>query len=369
MPTAQTAARKESERHAVTATNSRKRIVYFKRWMDPVAEEVLGGRPEIQFERLELEGDEAGNWAALQNAHGYQSLPRTESGERWFANRDFLARCPGLLAVCSAGAGYDVIDVDACSDAGIIVCSQAGTNNEAVAEHALGFMLSLSKKIAYSDRMTRRGKVADRWDLRSNDIFGKTVGIVGLGHIGGQLAKICRTAFQMPILAYDPYLDAATIRARGGEKVELDELMARSDFVSINCPRTPETIGMIGAKQFALMKPSAFFVTTARGGIHDEAALADALRAGQLAGAGLDVFNVEPPPADHPLLKFDNVIATPHVGGITFEATKNTARASAEQWIDIFEGKVPPRLVNPAVWPRYSDRFEKVFGFRPQAIK
>lgn len=346
----------------------RKRVVYFERWMNPVADEVLGGRPDLEVRRLEFEGDEQENWSILSAAHGYQSLPRTENAEAWFANARLLARCPDLVAVCSAGAGYDVVDVEACTAAGVIVCNQAGTNKEPVAEQALGFMLALSKKIALADRIVRRGEVTDRWALMSNDIHGKTLGIVGIGHIGGHLAKICRDAFAMPVIAYDPYLSAEQIAAKGATKVSLQTLLDRSDFVSLNCPLTAETAGMIGAREFALMKPSAFFVTTARGGIHDEDALAETLREGRIAGAGLDVFQEEPPPADHPLLAFDNVIATPHVGGITHEGTLNTSRAGAEQWITIFQGEVPPRLVNPEVWPRYCDRFERILGFRPAAL-
>ncbi|MGE0384957.1 MAG: hydroxyacid dehydrogenase [Gammaproteobacteria bacterium] len=346
--------------------SDRKRIVYFKRWMDPVADRILGAHGDIEVTRLDLDG--AGNWPALERAHGYQSLPKTENTQQWFATRALLERCPDLLAVCSAGAGYDTIDVDACTEAGVIVCNQAGTNKEAVAEHALGFMLALSKKIAVADRKIRRGDVGDRWGLMNNDIRGKTLGIVGIGHIGSQLAKICRDAFAMPVLAYDPYLSDAQITARGASKVGLDELLQRSDFVSLNCPLTDETRGMIGAAQFSAMKPGAFFITTARGGIHDEAALAAALGSGHLGGAGVDVFDVEPPPADHPLLAFDNVIATPHVGGITHEATYDTASAGAEQWLAIFRGEVPPRLVNPDAWPRYQERFERTFGRRPAAL-
>jgi D-3-phosphoglycerate dehydrogenase len=345
-----------------------KRLIYFKRWMDPVAEKILGGRADIEVTRLELDGDPGVNWAALKAAHGYQSLPRFEMGKAWFPNADLISQCPNLLVVSSAGAGYDVVDVDACTAAGIIVCNQSGTNKEAVAEHALGFMLSLSKKIAVGDRATRRGTVADRWDLKSNDIRGKTLGIVGIGHIGGRLAKICRDAFNMNIIAVDPYLTADQIASRGGKKVEMAELLATSDFVSLNCPLTPETKGMFGKAHFFAMKPTAFFITTARGGVHDEVGLAEALAAKAIAGAGLDVFSVEPPPPDHPLLKFDNVIATPHVGGITDEATRDTAEAAAEQWMTILDGGVPPRLVNPEVWSVYSMRFEKAFGFRPAKL-
>lgn len=122
---------------------------------------------------------------------------------------------------------------------------------------------------------------------------------------------------------------------------------------------------MFGAREFSLMKPAAYFINTARGGIHDEAALAAAIVAGSIAGAGIDVFLKEPPPTDHPLLQFDTVIVTPHNAGITFDALENMALSAAQQWIEIFAGRVPPRLVNPEVWPRYSARFKEIFGFAP----
>ena len=169
----------------------------------------------------------------------------------------------------------------------------------------------------------------------------------------------------MNVLAYDPFLSATEMAARGGEKVELDALLRRSDYVSINCPLNNETRGMIGAPQFALMQKHAYFITTARGFIHDEAALEQALRNKQIAGAGLDVWAKEPPPPEHPLLQFDNVLASPHTAGVTHEARENMGRIAAEQVLDALDGKRPPRIINPEVWPVYVKRFEKAFGFAP----
>jgi D-3-phosphoglycerate dehydrogenase len=350
----------------------RPRLVYFDQWTDPVARELLGSS-DLEITRLEITGDVAANWAALERAHGYQSLIRTELArnpgvaEQWICGPELLARCPDLLAVCSAGAGYDIIDVEACTAAGVIVCNNSGPGREAVAEHALGFMLALAKKIVVADRTMRRERVQDRSGLRSTELLGKTLGIVGVGQIGGRLIELC-APFAMTVLACDPYLSAEEARGRGAEKVELDELLERSDFVQLNCPLTPETEGLIGREQFARMKPTAFFITTARGPVHDEAALYDALVSGTIAGAGIDVFHDEPPDPAHPLLTLDNVVASPHTAGITEEATRDIARATAEQWITIFAGKVPPRLVNPEVWPVYVDRFEARLGVRPEEL-
>ena len=236
----------------------RPRLVYFDQWTDPVAGEILAGT-DVDVTRLEITGDVETNWAALGAAHGYQSLIRTELArnpgvaEQWICGPALLERCADLLAVCSAGAGYDIIDVDACTEAGVIVCNNSGPGREAVAEHALGFMLALAKKIVIADRTIRRERVQDRSALRGSELLGKTVGIVGVGQIGSRLIELC-APFSMTVLAYDPYLTAEESRARGAEKVELDELLERSDFVQLNCPLTPETEGLIGREQFARMK-------------------------------------------------------------------------------------------------------------------
>ena len=146
------------------------------------------------------------------------------------------------------------------------------------------------------------------------------------------------------------------------EPVGFDDIFSQSDFVSVNCPLTEETTAMIGDREYRMMKPSAYFITTARGGIHDEAALAEVLSEDLIAGAGLDVFLPEPPPADHPLMAFDNVIISPHIAGITAECTYNMASWAAQQWVTIFKGQRPPRLINPEAWPAYRDRFERITG-------
>jgi D-3-phosphoglycerate dehydrogenase len=345
-----------------------KRLAYFERWIDPVAVQMLSGQPDIELLQLNYKSDAADTWQLLRSAHGYQVSTRGDLQAPWFGDDKLVARCPNLLAISSTGAGYDVINVDACTAAGIIVCNQTGSNKEAVAEHALGFMLSLSKKIGVSDRSLRMASSVDRYNVVGNDLRGKTVGLIGLGHIGTRVAQLCRGLFGMTVLAYDPYLSAETVSQRGARKVGLEELLRTSDFVSVHCPRNDETFGMFGRDQFVLMKPMAFFITTARGGIVKEDELAEALSSQQIAGAALDVFLKEPPPPDHPLLAFDNVIATPHIAGMTHEAMHTMAAYAAEQWITIFRGMVPPRLVNPEAWPLYAERFEKFLGFRPQSL-
>lgn len=355
-----------------SAENVRPTLVYFDQWTDPVAEEILAAAGSVDVERLSIVGDEAAVWHGLEHAHGYQSLIRTELARRpgadqWIATAALLERCNRLLAVCSAGAGYDIIDVDACTEAGVIVCNNSGPGREAVAEHALGFMLALGKKIVAGDRLIRRAVVQDRAPLRGIELQGRTVGIVGLGQIGSRLAELAN-AFGMQVIAYDPVLSDDDVRSRGAERVDLDELLARSDFLQLTCPLTPETEGLIGRRELSLMQPGAYFISTARGPVHDEVALHEALVEGRIAGAGLDVFHDEPPSPDHPLLQLDNVIATPHVAGITEEATRHIAVATAEQWLAIFRGEVPPRLLNPEAWPLYMKRFEEQLGRRPEDL-
>lgn len=346
-----------------------KRVFYVHYLASDEYAAVLGRRPDVSLEKLDNDSPEDVSADVLARAHAYQiGSARDEIAPHWHATAELLARAPRLLVVSTNGAGYDTVDLAACTAAGVLVVNQAGGNKEAVAEHALAMMLTLSKRIVEADRAMRHASGIARNDYMGDDLTGRTVGIVGLGHVGTRLAELCRVLFRMRVRAYDPYLTAEQIAARGAEKATLEDLMRTADYVSIHCPRTAETRGMIGAAQFALMQPHAYFITTARGGIHDEAALADVLRSKKIAGAGLDVWEREPPPHDHPLLAFDNVIASPHTAGVTRQARANIATIAAEQMLDILDGKVPPRILNPEVWPAYSARFAAIFGVSPAAL-
>jgi D-3-phosphoglycerate dehydrogenase / 2-oxoglutarate reductase len=344
------------------------RVFYLKRFFHPIFAEILARRPQVTLEKLENDTPDAEAAPILAGAHVYSiSSARDELDPKYYATSALLARTPSLLLVSTTGAGFDTVNLRDCTAAGIAVVNQSGGNREAVAEHVIALMISLSKRIGETDRVMRRERQMDRNLYLGNDIFGKTVGIIGLGNVGSRIAELARGLFSMRVLAYDPYLDKATIAARGAEKVELEELMRSVDFVSVNCPLTDETRGMIGARHYGLMQKHAFFITTARGHIHDEDALAAALREKRIAGAGLDVWAKEPPSIDHPLLAFDNVIASPHSAGVTAEARVNMARISAEQIVGVLDGKRPPRFLNPEVWPKFCHRFEETFGFRPEA--
>ena len=347
-------------------TVNNKRVFYVKYLAHEIYVDILKKRPDVRLDRLENETPEAAFAPVLADAHAYQiGAARDELAPHFHAHAELLKRAPNLLIVSSNGAGFDPVDVDACTKAGVLVVNQSGGNANSVAEHALGMMLTLSKRIIQSDRRLRREANVNRNDLIGNELNEKTVGIVGAGYVGRRIAELCKGLLHMKVIAYDPYLTAEEMAKRGGEKVELDDLLRRADFVSISCPLDNKSRGMIGAREFALMQPPAYFVTTARGFIHDEKALEEALREKRIAGAGLDVWAKEPPPPDHPLLQFDNVLASPHTAGVTREARINMGRIAAEQILDALDGKRPPRIINPEVWPVYARRFEKAFGFMP----
>jgi D-3-phosphoglycerate dehydrogenase len=347
-------------------TVNSKRMFYVKYLAHEIYAEILRARPDVRLDRLENESPDEVSAPILAAAHAYQiGAARDELARHFHADADLLRRAPNLLIVSSNGAGFDPVDVEACTAAGVLVVNQSGGNAHSVAEHALAMLLTLSKRIIEADRALRRDPNVSRNALMGTEAQGKTIGIVGLGNVGRRIAALCRGLLGMNVLAYDPYLSATEMAERGGEKVELDDLLRRSDYVSISCPLTKDNRGMIGAREFALMQKHAYFITTARGFIHDEAALADALRDKRIAGAGLDVWAKEPPPADHPLLQFDNVLASPHTAGVTREARENMGRIAAEQILEALDGKRPPRIVNPEVWPDYARRFGRTFGFTP----
>jgi D-3-phosphoglycerate dehydrogenase / 2-oxoglutarate reductase len=347
--------------------NNVKRVFYVRYVAHPIYSDILAKRPDIQVDRLENDSDDAVAAPILAAAHAYQiGSARDEIAQKYHVTKTLLARMPSLLIVSTNGAGYDTVDVKDCTEAGVLVVNQTGGNAEAVAQHVLGLLLCLGKRIVETDRALRAGTMHDRNAFPGRETHGRSIGIVGIGNVGRRIAQLCGM-LGMQVLAYDPYLSADEIAARGATKVTLDELMARGDYVSINCPLTDETRGMIGAREIARMQPHAYLMTTARGFIHDERALYDALRDKKIAGAGLDVWDKEPPGPEHPLLKLDNVIASPHTAGYTPEARRNMGRIAAEQLIGCLDGSRPHRLVNPDVWPAYVQRFERTFGFAPDA--
>ena len=243
-----------------------------------------------------------------------------------------------MLVVTRIGVGFDAVDVPALSRRNVPLMVAGTANSPSVAECAVFMMLTLAKRAAEMHSLVRDDKWADRLGMLPYDLFGKTVVIVGFGRIGTRTAKRC-LAMEMNVLIFDPYKPAADIKAAGCEPVtDLDAALPRADFVSIHCPKNPETVGMFNADRLKQMKPTAYLINTARGGIVDEAALHTALVSGKLAGAGLDVFAQEPPPAGQALLALPNVIMAPHVAGVTVEAVDRMSEQTARNILSVLDG-------------------------------
>ena len=338
-------------------SNSRLRVALVEAWLDPAGHAVFAERADLERRLLDPAAGAEAAFAELALAHGYHvHSARHEVPAALFVTEALLARCAKLLAITTAGSGYDTVDLAACTEAGVLAINQAGGNRQAVAEHTLAMMLSLGKRIAEANLVMRRERIQSRTDFKGRDLFGKTLGIVGLGQIGSRVAEICATALRMTVLAYDPYLSAAQCAERHALQCGLDDVLAGAEVVSVHCPLTDETRGMFGAAEFARMRPGAFFVSTARGGIHDEDALYAALDVGHLGGAGLDVWAEEPPRPEHPLLRLDNVIASPHTAGLTTEARQRVGTSAARQMLQALDGERPANLLNPEAWPRFAAR-------------
>lgn len=313
----------------------------------------------LSVDQFDRNGDRDHAWRLLSQAHAYQiSAARDEVPREYHATETLISQCPHLLCVSSGGAGYDTIDVEACTRAGILVLNQAGANAQSVAEATLGLILDITHRISLSDRRLRRERGFTREDLMGEEIFGKTLGLIGIGHVGRAVARLA-AAFGMTVIACDPHVEPADIRQRGAEPMDFHSLLERSDMVSVHCPRDSATLRLFDADAFARMKRGAYFVSTARGGIHDQRALLAALDSGHLRAAGLDVWEQEPPALDDPLLQHDAVVATYHTAGVTVEARARIAFWAADQLARVLGGEPAPRAVNPAVWPRFEARLRQ----------
>jgi D-3-phosphoglycerate dehydrogenase / 2-oxoglutarate reductase len=243
-----------------------------------------------------------------------------------------------MKVVTRIGVGYDAVDVPALSRRKVPLMVAGTANSPSVAECALFMMLTLAKRAVEMDTMVKNGTWTERLGKLPYDLLGKTLLIIGFGRIGSRTAKRCQ-AMDMQILVFDPYKPASDIKAAGCEPVgDLNTALPRADFVSIHCPKTPETVGMFDAARLRLMKPGSYLINTARGGIVDEQALYDALASGKLAGAGLDVFAQEPPPVENPLFSLPNVITAPHVAGVTREAIDRMSEQTARNILSALDG-------------------------------
>ena len=265
-------------------------------------------------------------------------------------DRDVLDSTPNLMVIARVGVGVDTVDVAAATANGVLVTTTPGANEDSVADHTLALMLALVRRVPEHDRSLRER----RWDrggaMTPGDLWRSTVGIVGSGRIGRAVVRRLR-GFGCAILVSDPALEQPD---EGTRLVSLDELLAESDVVSLHVPLLPETRGLIGRRELALMRPTAVLVNAARGHIVDEAELAAALRGGRLAGAALDVF-AEEPPFDSELLELRNVIVTPHVAGMSVGSIAAMTEQASRSVVEVLHGGVPVGTVNPEARPRTAE--------------
>jgi len=261
-----------------------------------------------------------------------------------------LDAAPKLEVVARVGVGYDAVEVPALTRRRVPLFVSGTANSVSVAENAMFLMLTLAKRGATMNALVREGRWWDKFDDVPVELWQKTVLVVGFGRIGTRTAKRC-LGMEMSVLIYDPYVSADAIRAAGCEPVsDLDAALARADFVTLHCPKTKETLGIINAARLARMKRTAYLLNTARGGIIDEAALEAALKAGQIAGAGIDVFAREPAAVDHPLLKLPNVVVAPHVAGVTIESRDRMAVTTVRNILSMLDGKpIRENVINKEV--------------------
>jgi len=254
-----------------------------------------------------------------------------------------------LKVIARHGVGYDNIDVKAATARKIPVCITPRANALSVAEHVLALMLALAKRILPFDAATRKNE----WEVRNSysafDLDGKTLGIIGMGRIGMLVCQKAKAAFNMEILAYDPLVPKETMEKAGAKVTTIPGILESSDFVTLHAPSMAATKGMIGEAELKIMKRSAFLINCARGPLVDEAALAKALKRGVIAGAGLDVFDPEPPKADNPLFGLPNVVLSPHSAGLTVECVIRMATHAAQAIIDVLEGRLPEGVINSEV--------------------
>lgn len=269
--------------------------------------------------------------------------------------RKVIEAAKRLKGIVRYGVGIDNIDVKAATDHGVYVVNIPDYGISTVAEYTMCLMLALARKIIHADRIMRTASwgtwTSQPRSVRGVDLEGKILGIIGLGNIGRAVAKRAK-AFGMKVIAYDPYIDKSIAEDLGVEMTDLETLLRTSDFVSIHAPLTNETRHMIGERELRIMKRTAYIINTARGAIIDERALVKALSEGWIAGAGLDVYEKEPPALDNPLLKMDNVILSPHIAFYTEEAVRRLEMTAVEEAIRILSGEVPSRLVNKEVLQR-----------------
>lgn len=263
----------------------------------------------------------------------------------------FLDQLPNLRIIARTGIGIDNLDLDAATERGIVCCHTPDGPTESTAEHTVAMLLSLAKRIKQGDANMAAGQWGPRTGtLIGTEVQGKTLGLLGLGRIGRRVAHICRAGLEMRVMAYDPFVSEEDAVAIGVLLADLDTVVASADFLSVHVPATPETHHLINAERIGQMKDGAYLLNLARGPLVDEAALLDAIDSGKLGGAGLDVYDPEPPSLDSRLRNHPLIVATPHTAGVTAEGRTRMEHMALERVLAFFRDERPENVVNPAVF-------------------
>lgn len=267
-------------------------------------------------------------------------------GNELQVNEQFFKLAPKVKIVAKMGVGINNIDVPLATKNGVLICDTPGVNQQSVADHTFALILSVARFIVHSDQ-TLRDKRWEHTKILCHEVWNKTLGLIGLGAIGQNVALRAK-GFQMKVIGFDPYWPTEFAKQHGIEQASIEEVLKQSDVVSLHIPLTPETLGIIDKKALSLMKSNAILINTSRGGIINESDLFDALKNKVIAGAGLDVFEEEPP-VDSPLLDLHNIVITPHTAAFTYDAIREMNNAVVRQLIEYNEGKRPCHGLNPEV--------------------
>ena len=300
-------------------------------------QKLLRARDDIEVITI-MSSDEDEIMEAARDVHGI--TVRTAN-----ISRKIIENSKNLSIVSRHGVGYDSIDVNALNDCGIPLAIAAHSNMISVAEHAMFMLLALSKNVFYYDKFARKADWSSRWDIKAWDVADKNLLVVGFGRIGSRLVKRA-LAFDMNVFVYDPYVDQSVIKKSGAVVVDnYKDILPKMDAVTLHCPKNDKTTDMFSTEEFNIMKDSSFLINCARGGIVNEKALYDALTSNKIRAAGLDVYDDEPSISSNPLFSLDNILLSPHIAGVTIEATIRMSKQAVQNVLDVFDNKIDPEVI------------------------
>ena len=317
--------------------NTNKKKVLMVQGLHEEGQKLLLARDDIEPITI-MSADENEILEAAKDVHGI--TVRTAN-----ISRKIIENSKNLKVVSRHGVGYDSVDVEALNDCNIPLAIAAHSNMISVAEHAMFMLLALSKNVFYYDDFARKADWTTRWDIRAWDLSEKSLLVIGYGRIGSKLVKRA-LAFDMDVYVYDPYVDQSTIKKSGAHYVDdFKSILPQMDAVTLHCPKTKETTDMFSAEEFNAMKSTSILINCARGGIVNEKALYDALINNKIRSAGLDVYDDEPSTSSNPLFSLDNILLSPHIAGVTQEATIRMSKQAVQNVLDVFDNKVDPDVI------------------------